>query len=126
MTSVVHVLLEGTPENIDVYKLCSDIEDLEGVTLVHDVHAWTITSQSDAFTAHVLIDPTYGGDKDVLLTQMKEIAHGDFGIAHVTIQLEESVNGCDENHDVGHLAQRSRIVSTRSTWGSLRYLFPGS
>ena len=126
MTKVVHVLLEGTPENIDVYKLCSDIEDLEGVTVVHDVHAWTITSQSDAFTAHVLIDPAYGGDKDALLTQMKEIAHGDFGIAHVTIQMEESVNGCDENHDLGHLAQRSRIVSTRSTWGSLRYLLPGA
>ena len=124
MTSVVHVLLEGTPENIDVYKLCSDIEDLEGVTVVHDVHAWTITSQSDAFTAHVLIDPRYGGDKDVLLTQMKEIAHGEFSIAHVTIQVEESLSGCDENHDVGHLAQRPRIGSTRSTWGSLRYLLP--
>ena len=126
MTSVIHVLLEGTPENIDVYKLCSDIKDLEGVTLVHDVHAWTITSQSDAFIAHVLIDPTFAGDKDALLTQMKEIAHRDFGIAHVTIQMEESVNGCEENHHVDHLAQRSRIVTARSTWGSLRYLLRGS
>lgn len=126
MTSVVHVLLEGTPENIDVYKLCNDIEELEGVTLVHDVHAWTITSQSDAFTAHVLIDPAYGGDKDALLTAMKRIAHEEFGIAHVTIQMEESVNGCDEDHHVDHLLQRSRIVGQRITWGSLRYLLPGS
>lgn len=126
MTSVVHVLLEGTPENIDVYKLCNDIEELEGVTLVHDVHAWTITSQSDAFTAHVLIDPTYGGDKDDLLTEMKRIAHQEFSIAHVTIQMEESVNGCDEDHHVDHLLQRSRIVGQRVTWGSLRYLLPGS
>ena len=126
MTSVVHVLLEGTPENIDVYKLCNDIEELEGVTLVHDVHAWTITSQSDAFTAHVLIDPEFPGSKDSLLTSMKNIAHEEFGISHVTIQMEESVSGCDEYHHVDHLAQRSRIVRERSTWGSLRFLLPGT
>ena len=126
MTSVIHVLLEGTPDNIDVYKLCNDLEELEGVTLVHDVHAWTITSQSDAFTAHVLIDPSYGGDKDALLTAMKRVAHEEFGIAHVTIQMEESVAGCDEDHHVDHLLQRSRIVGRRTTWGSLRYLLPGA
>ena len=126
MTKVIHVLLEGTPENIDVYKLCSDIEELEGVTVVHDVHAWTITSQSDAFTAHVLIDATFAGDKDALLIRMKDIAHREFGIEHVTIQMEESVDGCDENHHVDHLAQRSRIAPSKSTWGSLRYLLPGS
>ena len=125
VTSVIHVLLEGTPESIDVYKLCSDIEDLEGVTLVHDVHAWTITSQIDAFTAHVLIDPTYAGDKDELLVAMKEIGHG-HGVEHVTIQMEESISGCEEFHHVDHLSQRSRVVDERHTWGSLRYLLPGS
>ena len=64
VTKVFHVLLEGTPERLDMYRLCSDIEDLPGVTLVHDVHAWTITSGSEAFTAHVLIDPSYEGDMD--------------------------------------------------------------
>ena len=57
---------------------------------------------------------------------MKRIAHEEFGIAHVTIQMEESVNGCDEDHHVDHLLQRSRIVGQRVTWGSLRYLLPGS
>lgn len=126
MTTVLHVLLEGTPEHIDVYKLCSDLEDLDGVTIVHDVHVWTITSQSDAFTAHVLIDPDFHGDKDSLLTSMKNIVHEEFGISHVTIQMEESVRGCDENHHVDHLVQRSRIVRERATWGSLRFLLPGT
>lgn len=126
MTSVVHVLLEGTPEHVDVYRLCSDLEDLPGVTIVHDVHVWTITSQSDAFTAHVLIDPTFDGDKDALLTDMKNIVHEEFGISHVTIQMEESVRGCDENHHVDHLVQRTRLVRERGTWGSLRFLLPGT
>ena len=126
MTSVVHVLLEGTPEHIDVYKLCNDLEEIEGVTIVHDVHVWTITSQSEAFTAHVLIDPAYGGDRDMLLTRMKELVHHDYSITHVTIQMEESVTDCHEDHHVDHLLQRSRIVGQRNTWGSLRYLLPGS
>ena len=121
-----HVLIEGTPEHIDVYKLCNDLEEIEGVTIVHDVHVWTITSQSEAFTAHVLIDPSYGGDRDMLLTRMKELVHHDYSITHVTIQMEESVTDCHEDHHVDHLLQRSRIVGQRNTWGSLRYLLPGS
>ncbi len=56
---VFHVLLEGAPKHIDVYKLRNDIEELDGLTLIHDVHCWTITSGNDAFTAHALVDPSY-------------------------------------------------------------------
>ena len=62
LVKVLHVLLEGTPKHIDVHRLCHQIEDLEGVTLVHDVHVWTLTSGYDAMTAHVLIDPDYPGN----------------------------------------------------------------
>ena len=55
-------MVEETPEHVDVYKLCADIEDVEGVTVVHDVHVWTISSNYYALTAHVLIDPSYDGD----------------------------------------------------------------
>ena len=105
---VLNVLLEGTPERIDVYKLCSDIEEMEGVTLIHDVHVWTITSGSEAFTAHVLVDPSYEGDFNALLTRIQDLVHSDFGIGHVTIQLEDSLAGCTEDHHVGHLVARSR------------------
>ena len=36
---VFRVLLEATPPHLDMYRLCSALEDVEGVTLVHDVHA---------------------------------------------------------------------------------------
>lgn len=35
---VIHVLLEGVPAHIDVYRLCSRIEELPGVTVIHDIH----------------------------------------------------------------------------------------
>ena len=108
VAQVVHVLLEGTPERIDMFKLCSDMEEVEGVTVIHDVHAWTITSGYEALTAHVLVDPEYGGDLDPLLRRLRRIATQDFGIAHVTLQVEKSVMGCTEDHHVDHLAARER------------------
>ena len=116
ISKIVNVLLEGAPEHLDVYKLCSDIEDVEGVTIIHDVHAWTITSGMVSFTAHILIDPSYPGDKDELLRRIKDLAHDNFGITHATIQLEESVLGCKEDHHVDHLVSRFRVDSDRKRW----------
>ena len=108
MKSVLVVLLEGVPDHIDVYKLCSDIEELEGVAVIHDVHVWTITSGSEAFTAHVLVDPSHA-DTNRLLEQIKELVHRDFGIGHVTIQLETLGASCAaENHHVEHLQAAER------------------
>ena len=106
IAQVFHVLMEGTPKHIDVYRLCADIEDMDGVTLIHDVHIWTITPGNDAFTAHVLIDPSYDGDGEALLKRAKSVAH-EYGIGHVTIQMERSLDGCTENHHVGHLSSRT-------------------
>ena len=53
---ITNVLLEGTPEHIDVFQLCYEIEEVEGVTLIHDVHVLTINQGNEAFTAHVLMD----------------------------------------------------------------------
>lgn len=57
IVSILNVLLEGSPERIDVYKLCSDIEEMEGVTLIHDIHVWTINSGNEAFSEGEKISP---------------------------------------------------------------------
>ena len=101
--SVFKVLLEGTPKNVDIIQLCNDMEDVPGVTLVHDVHAWTITSGYNAFTAHVLIEQAAVPDKDELLLRLRNIAKN-FGLTHLTLQLEGSASDCEqENHHVEHL-----------------------
>ena len=102
-----HVLLENVPPGLDMYRLCSELENVEGVTLVHDVHAWTITTGYDALTAHVLIDHEYQGEFELLQRRLRRIAYEDFGIRHITIQIEQSVADCTENHHVGHLEATS-------------------
>ncbi len=108
---VFRVLLEGVPEHIDVYKLCSDIEELPGVTVIHDVHVWTITSGNEVLTAHVLVDPAFAGSDQNLLDQMQGIIKLRYTIEHVTIQLERSAIQCDvESHHVGHLEHAQRPI----------------
>ena len=53
------MLLEEAPEHIDLYELCYEIEEVEGVTLIHDVHVWTIYKGNEAFATHVLMDPPH-------------------------------------------------------------------
>ena len=100
---VFRVLLEGTPAHLDMGRLCSELESVAGVALVHDIHAWTITSGYESLTAHVLVDPDYPGELETLRRRLQQIAYKDFGIAHITIQIEQSLEGCTERHHFDHL-----------------------
>ncbi len=110
LSKVVQVLLEGTPEHIDVYALCYQIEEIEGVTLIHDVHCWTLAPGYDAMTAHILVEPGYesDGDHDSLLDRIRTLAYDEFNIHHITIQLETTADRCLEAHHVDHLLATAR------------------
>ena len=54
-----YAIMEGTPERLDLYQLCAGVEDVPGVTLIHDVHAWSISEGYHAFTAHVVLETGY-------------------------------------------------------------------
>ena len=108
LAKVVHVLLEGTPEHVDVYRLCHDIEELEGVTVIHDVHVWTLAPGYDALTAHVLVDPEHEGDTAALLQQIQEIAYNEYNLQHITVQVESQASACREDHHVDHLVATAR------------------
>jgi cobalt-zinc-cadmium efflux system protein len=82
----VNVLLEGTPAHIDLAAVEDAIIKTEGVDNVHDLHIWTITSGMEALSAHVI----HGQEiKQVeLLKKLRAKLHDDFGIDHLTIQME--------------------------------------
>ena len=109
LVKVVHVLLEGAPDHIDVPRLCRELEGVEGVVEVHDMHVWTIAEGYDALAAHVVVDPDYPGSRlDPVLRRLRAVASRDFGIHHVTIQVEQSPDHCSEHHHADHLHGRER------------------
>lgn len=101
---VVHVLMEGTPAHLDLHQLCQRLEELDGVTGVHDIHAWSITTGYDALSAHVTADDSVMEAPNAVMQRLREIASSEFGIGHVTIQLEGSMDGCEEDHHIEHPA----------------------
>ncbi len=106
---VLVVLLEGVPSHVDVERLCNQIEDLPHVTLVHDVHVWTIASGYESMTAHVLVDPDLEKEEtDALLRRIREIGRDQHHIHHLTIQIEQALSGCTEDHLVSYLLARAR------------------
>ena len=107
---VLRVLLETVPRHIDLYQLCSRLESFPGITLVHDVHVWTITSGYDVLTAHVLVDTDYPPEEiQPLLRNMRQAVREEFGLRHITLQVEQSMSGCEEeNHHVDHLTAHTR------------------
>ena len=99
---VLRVLMEGTPTHPDLHGLCQRLEQLDGITGVHDIHAWSITIGYDSLSAHVTADMAILSSPGQVLERLRNIASQEFGISHVTIQLEDSEDGCVEDHHNAH------------------------
>ena len=77
---VLHVLMEGTPTHLDLHGLCQRLEQLDGITGVHDIHAWSITTGYDALSAHITADLTALDSPGQVLERLRNIASQEFGI----------------------------------------------
>jgi cobalt-zinc-cadmium efflux system protein len=82
-----HILLEGTPPDIDVAALRSAVrESAAEVEDVHHVHAWSLADDRRLVTMHVSV--RRGSDHDATLATIKRVLRERFGLAHATIQIE--------------------------------------
>ena len=82
----VHILMEGTPAAIDLTDVKRTLEAIDGVTDVHDLHVWTITSGMDNLSAHLVIED--GIDEQAVLQKALHAMETRYGIEHCTIQIE--------------------------------------
>ena len=85
----IDVLLESTPKGLDLGQLTRAIDDVEGVESVHDVHAWSLSSDVRALSAHVIVEghPTLE-EAQAVGERVKRAMGNRFGIAHATLELE--------------------------------------
>jgi cobalt-zinc-cadmium efflux system protein len=81
-----NVLLEGTPAHINLAAVEGAILETEGVEDVHDLHVWTITSGREALSAHVR--HAHAVSQPELLRELRAKLHDQFGVDHLTIQME--------------------------------------
>ncbi|HEY1116955.1 MAG TPA: cation diffusion facilitator family transporter [Acidimicrobiales bacterium] len=94
-SQAVRILLQAAPPGIDVQALHDDLAALPDVVGVHDLHVWTLTSEMENATAHLVVEP--GVDAHRVLDQARELLQARYRIAHATLQVEPSDHtGCDE------------------------------
>lgn len=88
MKSGLHVLMEGTPQNVDVDDVIQTIQTKKGIHSVHDLHVWSITSGLNALSCHAVVDEQMSiAESERLLHQIEhDLIHKN--IHHMTIQLE--------------------------------------
>ena len=91
----VRILLQSAPPDLDVAQIRADLESLPGVVGVHDLHVWTLTSEMESASAHVVV--AVGTDTHGVLDQARDLLQDRHHIDHATLQIEPADHtGCDE------------------------------
>ncbi|HET9690035.1 MAG TPA: cation diffusion facilitator family transporter [Acidimicrobiales bacterium] len=95
------ILLEGAPDGVDLDELRRHLLEVPHVTAVHDLHAWVVTSDMPAVSAHVVVndDCFASGLAPQLLDQLQECLAGHFDVTHSTFQLEPAGHA---DHEADH------------------------
>jgi cobalt-zinc-cadmium efflux system protein len=90
----VRILVQAAPEHVDVAAMTAGLAALPGVTDVHDVHVWTLTSGMEVGSAHLTTD----GDPAAVLSAARSLLAEEHGLPHFTVQVEPpgSRTGCAE------------------------------
>lgn len=90
----VRILLQAAPEGFDLDALADDLAGIDGVVDVHDLHVWTLTSEMDAASAHLMTRT--GVDNHHVLDQARQLLDNAYGIRHGTFQIEPDTHiGCE-------------------------------
>src|SRR5271155_6048629 len=92
----LNILLEGTPRNLQLGEVRVAMESVEGVLNVHDLHVWSLGSNSHALASHVTIAEMPMSECGVILTGINCALRDRFHITHTTIQFETT--GCETTH----------------------------
>jgi cobalt-zinc-cadmium efflux system protein len=106
----LNILLEGTPRGMQVDRIAECICKIPGVNSVHDLHVWSIGSDTHSLSCHVGIDDMRASESEAILRTIRTELETRFHIHHTTIQFEhvvcEVAHGCvipvSPGHEHGH------------------------
>mgnify|MGYP000002538667 FL=1 len=93
--TAIRVLVQSAPEHLNVAALQAELATIAGVVDVHDLHVWTLTSEMDVASAHLMV--ASGVDTHGVLDQARVLLAERHGITHATLQVEpDDHQGCNE------------------------------
>jgi cobalt-zinc-cadmium efflux system protein len=92
----LNILLEGTPRSLQLGEVRKAMAAVEGVLDVHDLHVWSLGSQSHALASHITIAEMPMSECSSILDGINCALRERFHITHTTIQFETT--GCETTH----------------------------
>jgi cobalt-zinc-cadmium efflux system protein len=96
MRETLNILLEGTPRGMKLHRVEAMIREIDGVNDVHDLHVWSIGSETSALSCHISIADIPPSVSERILKDVRERLRHDFSISHTTIQFEHAI--CEVAH----------------------------
>ena len=92
----INILMEAVPKHINLVRIRQEVKNLSGVENIHDLHVWSIGSQSHALSAHIVVRPKV--DPIDVRTRVENLLRSEFHLEHTTLQVEVQ-EGCAETHE---------------------------
>ncbi len=86
MRDAIHLLMEGTPSEVELGEVAERLRSVEGVADVHHVHAWALTSGRYVFSCHLRVAD--GADGQAVLEAAHACLKAEFGFFFATLQVE--------------------------------------
>jgi cobalt-zinc-cadmium efflux system protein len=96
MRETLNILLEGTPRGMELERIAAAIAQIPGVNDVHDLHVWSLGSETHALSCHISIEDIPPSASERILRQVNDSLRDRFRIYHTTIQFENVV--CEVAH----------------------------
>jgi len=97
----VNLLMEGTPREINLVAVTSEINGTPLISSMHDLHVWALSSDETALSVHVVVEDCPLGEAEHVVRDLERRLCDRFAIGHTTIQVE-SCHPCGEiNHGAG-------------------------
>jgi len=89
LKEAVNILMQFTPENIDLKRIKYEIENIPEIENIHHVHIWSLNDQEVHFECHIDVTENFRiSETEAIRNKLKELLVKEFGISHTTIQFE--------------------------------------
>ena len=102
LPQTIHMLMDGTPQHLNVAEVTNEIRSVDGVINVHHLHLRYLDEHNHALEAHIVCSENTIHRIEEIKRAIKKLLHQKFHISHSTLEFEHSDNTCSEHEHPHH------------------------
>lgn len=99
----VRILMLGSPPEQDIHTILETMRAIQGIEDVHHLHLWQMQEHEQALDAHIVIKEGIWAEADSVKLAIKTALRDEFGLSHITLEMECHAHACKNAQEVGHV-----------------------